>query len=233
MHTTYSDGHNSVQEVLAHAADHTDLRVIAITDHDTIAGALEARRLAPAYGLEVIVGEEVSTADGHLLVLFLEQCLPPGRPAAETIAAAHAQGALCIAAHPYDWMVPSLGRRGLAARCASEWPLDAIEAFNASLTLPANNGRALLETERLGLASVGGSDSHHVATIGTGYTHFPGLTAADLRRAIVQRQTQAGGTGWNLRHHVEIVALLARRGLFASLPQRAQSTQSLGDEVTR
>src|SRR6185436_2860560 len=96
-------------------------------------------------GLEVIVGEEVSTAEGHLLALFIEQELPPGRPAAATIAAVHAQGGLCIAAHPYDWMVPSLGRAGLRQRCAGpdcEWPLDGIEVFNASLWLSSNNASA-------------------------------------------------------------------------------------------
>src|SRR5215207_1074336 len=101
VHTTHSDGHASVEEVLEHAERHTELRVIAITDHDTIEGALEARTLAREYGIEVVVGEEVSTADGELLALFIEQRLPPGRPAAETIAAVHEQGGLCVAAHPY------------------------------------------------------------------------------------------------------------------------------------
>src|SRR5262249_21871771 len=108
IHTTYSDGTASVAAVLEHAARHTDMRVIAITDHNTIAGALEARRRAPAYGVEVIVGEEVSTAEGHVLALFVEQPLAPGQPAAATIAAVHAQNGLCVAAHPYEWLTPSL-----------------------------------------------------------------------------------------------------------------------------
>ncbi len=90
IHTTYSDGTAGVEAVLEYVATRTDLRVIAITDHDTIEGALKARRLAPAYGIEVIVGEEVSTAEGHLLALFIERPLAPKQPAATTIAAVHA-----------------------------------------------------------------------------------------------------------------------------------------------
>lgn len=132
VHTTHSDGHAGVEEVLEHAARRTDLRVIAITDHDIIDGALEARALAQEYGIEVVVGEEVSTADGELLALFVERRVPPGRPAAETIAAVHEQGGLAVAAHPYHRLVPSMGRRGLLGRSSGRpwssdgrWPRDA------------------------------------------------------------------------------------------------------------
>src|SRR4051794_16191097 len=96
MHTTYSDGNNTVDEVLEFVAQQCDFKLLAITDHDTIAGAIKARNLAPYYGLEVIIGEEVSTREGHLLALFIEQELPAGQPAATTIAAIHAQGGICI-----------------------------------------------------------------------------------------------------------------------------------------
>ena len=82
IHTTYSDDATaSVEDVLEYVANRTDLRVIAITDHDEIEGALKAQRLAKDYGIEVIVGEEVSTNEGHLLALFIEHFLAPGRPA--------------------------------------------------------------------------------------------------------------------------------------------------------
>ncbi len=101
LHTTWSDGTASVPQVLARAA-RAELRVIAITDHDTITGVVEARRLARDFGVEVVVGEEVSTREGHLLALFIETPVPPQRPAVETIAAVHAQGGLCVAPHPFD-----------------------------------------------------------------------------------------------------------------------------------
>lgn len=225
IHTTYSDGYASVVDVLEHVATHTDLRLIAIADHDTIEGALEAHRIAGSYGIEVVIGEEVSTVEGHLLALFIEHALPPGRPAAETIAAIHAQGGLCIPAHPYGWRVPSMGLAGLHQRCTGpdcDWPVDAIEVFNASLWLPHNNARSATVATELGLPGTGGSDSHHLATIGLGYTRFPGHTADDLRRAIRAGQTQAGGTSWTLAHNAEFIGLwlrgLTQRALKPSTP---------------
>src|SRR3954451_9693149 len=130
IHTVHSDGAATVPELLAHIVAKTDLRLIAVTDHDSIAGARQATQLAPQFGVEVIVGEEVSTADGHLLALFIDTFLPPNRPAAETIAAIHAQGGLAIAPHPFDRSVPSLGRAGLNQL---GWDFDAIEGFNAGV----------------------------------------------------------------------------------------------------
>jgi predicted metal-dependent phosphoesterase TrpH len=214
IHTTYSDGTAGVAAVLERVARSTDLRLIAITDHDTIAGALQARQLAGEFGVEVIVGEEVSTAEGHLLALFIDRWLPPGRPAAETIAAVHAQGGLCVAAHAFDPLVPSLGRAGLDRRCtgarAGEWPLDGVEVFNASSWIAASNRRADVFGAATGLARCGGSDSHSLATIGRGYTVFPGAGADDLYRAIVRGQTAPGGARWQIADYMEIAAYRAR-----------------------
>ncbi len=209
IHTTYSiDGTADVEEVLAYVARKTDLRVIAITDHDTIDGALEARRIAGKYGVEVVVGEEVSTSDGHLLALFIEEFVVPGRPAAETIAAVHAQGGLCIAAHPYAWVVPSMGWAGLRERQRSKvWHLDGVEGFNASLWMPTSNQNAVAAGKEFNLAVCGGSDSHQLSTIGLGYTRFLGFSAEDLRASIQARQTQPGGISWGWRRTVEYVGL--------------------------
>ncbi|NOK59479.1 MAG: PHP domain-containing protein [Chloroflexi bacterium AL-W] len=202
IHTNHSDGNNSVEEVLTYIATHTDLKLIAITDHDTISGALKAQQLAGSFGVEVIVGEEISTADGHMLALFIEQTVPPGLSAAASIAAVHEQGGVCIPAHPYGQLVPSMGRRGLRRRAAGpdcEWPVDGIEGLNASLWRPYNNILATRVAAELDVACCGGSDSHHLSTIGSAYTVFPGRTAQDLWQAIRQRQTCAEGAfwGWN------------------------------------
>lgn len=219
IHTTYSDGTATVAQVLARVAA-SDLDVIAITDHDSIAGAHEAARLARDFGVEVIVGEEVSTREGHLLALFIEDFLPPGRPAAETIAAVHAQGGLCIAPHPYDWAVVSLGRRGLRQRIARDWPVDAIEVFNASLSwlrAPCNRLAQHVATE-LGVPAVGGSDSHALATIGRAFTTFAGSSADDLYRSITSGQVGWDGQLWSTAQYLHTSWLTIRqRNLWGAL----------------
>lgn len=217
IHTVHSDGAASVAEVLAHVAAAADLRVIAITDHDTIAGAREAQRLAPDFGIDVVVGEEVSTQDGHLLALFIEASLPAGRPAAETIAAIHAQGGLAIAPHPFDRSVPSLGRMGL---CRAGWDFDAIEGFNAGVIWPERRSNLMAQqaAQAAGLPAVGGSDAHTLATVGQGYTLFPGASASDLYCAIKGGQVGWGGHYWSLRHYANMSSQIIRqRGLQGAL----------------
>jgi predicted metal-dependent phosphoesterase TrpH len=170
--------------------------------------------MAREFGVEVIVGEEVSTLEGHLLALFIDRWLPPGRPMAETIAAVHAQGGLCIAAHPFDSLVDSVGRNGLSLRCtgprAGDWPLDGVEAFNAGSWIAASNRQADRFGAALGLARCGGSDAHTLSTLGRGYTLFPGAGADDLYRAIVRGQTSPGGARWRFGDYFEVAAYRAR-----------------------
>lgn len=223
LHTTYSDGTATVPELLAYVATQTDLRVIAITDHDAIAGAWEAYRLAPEFGLEVVIGEEISTREGHLLALFIEEFIAPGRPVADTIAEVRAQGGLAVAAHPFQLIVRSLGRVGLLRRpigMEAGWTVDAVETFNAGTSFQYNNDLAECYARKRGLPMVGGSDAHHLGAVGRGFTRFPGCSAADLRRAILAGQTVAAGCSWGLGGLVDVVRLRARRiaGRIADTP---------------
>ncbi len=85
LHTIHSDGVATICDVLEYVSLNTDLKVIGITDHDCIDGSKLAARLAPNYGIEAVVGEEVSTLQGHLLALFIEQPVPSHRGLPETI----------------------------------------------------------------------------------------------------------------------------------------------------
>src|ERR1700687_1413566 len=102
MHTTVSDGWPTPQDLVDHAARRAKLDVIAVTDHDTIEGALRARdHAAKRARFHVIVGEEVSSRDGHIVALFLERRVRPGMSAAATVDAIHDQGGLAVAVHPF------------------------------------------------------------------------------------------------------------------------------------
>lgn len=210
IHTIASDGAASVPALLEYIASSSDLHLIAITDHDTITGARQAAQLARQFGIEVIVGEEVSTLEGHLLALFIDALLPAGRPAAETIAAIHAQSGLAVAPHPFDRSVPSLGLTDLRH---PGWHFDAIEGFNSSVIWSQRdcNRVAQQAAASMGLPIVGGSDAHTLATIGFGYTIFPGASADDLYRAIQSGDVDCAGHYWGVGEYIDMGYQLLRQ----------------------
>ena len=109
-------------------------------------------------------------------------------------------------------------------RCPGcEWPLDGVESFNASLWSARANTRAAATGARVGLPLLGGSDSHHLATVGLGYTLFPGQSAADLRYAIRLRGTRPGGSYWRRLHGVEYLGLWLRERAMRVLMPLASS----------
>lgn len=217
IHTTYSDGTATVAETLTYAVEHTDLRVIAITDHDCIDGALEACRIAPRYGIDVIPGIEVSTANGHLLALFVHKPIPAHRPVKETIDLIHEMGGLAVAPHPFDRLVPSLGNAGSMFEC---WDFDALEVFNAGVywTQRGANNRAQDYAGSRQLPMLGNSDSHSLSTIGQGYTRFEGRSANDVYHAIKNGKVTWGGQYWRAQQHAGAIwRSIRQRGLFRLL----------------
>jgi predicted metal-dependent phosphoesterase TrpH len=153
------------------AAAARGLTHLAITDHDRIDGALEARRLAPA-GLAIIVGEECRTADGDLICVFLQEAVPPGRPAAETIAAVREQGGLVGIPHPFDRFRGSLLRDARMEALATE--VDWVEAWNARLLGGGGNDRAAAFARAHGLPGVASSDAHSVLEVAVASTVMRG-----------------------------------------------------------
>jgi len=217
MHTRHSDGAPPVRALLDHVKLNTFLDVIAITDHDTISGALEACELKARFGypFEIIVGEEVSTRQGHLVGLFLRECIPPGMGAADTVAAIHERGGLAFAPHPFFLAEQIEGKpitmEGLG-RYVDELDLDGIETINSTPTLgPANRRAARHNDLVLHLPALGNSDAHILAAIGKGYTAFPGRTAADLRAAIHSRTTRARSKPYQVRELLAYLYFWVRR----------------------
>ena len=164
------------------AAASRGLTHLAITDHDRIDAALEARATAPA-GLTIIVGEEVKTADGDLVCVFLERAIPPGLSAAETVAEARAQGGLVGIPHPFDRMRGSLLKD---ARMASLVGLvDWVEGHNARL-VGNGNDQAIAFAAEHERPIVAVSDAHSVTEVGVAYSAMDGdpSTPAGLLAAL-------------------------------------------------
>lgn len=198
IHTGVGDGLASVSQILDYVEHHTALDVIAITDHDDIEGGHQARELIAkgGYRFEVVVGEEVTTLEGHLLALYIERPVPSLRSLRKTLDAIHEQGGIAVVPHPMSWVTRSVGRRSLESilsNAADGSGIDALETVNPIAGRVSYKKVKLLNETRYRLAETGGSDAHFLALIGQGYTLFPGRKAADLRRAIVGKTTLAGG----------------------------------------
>ena len=195
MHTLYSwDGTATVAAILKQVLEHTNLDVIAITDHDSITGALEAVELASSYGISVIPGCEISTSMGHLLAYFINQRVPSGLPLKETVLRVGELGGLCVAAHPSARMSNSLHPQVIRDALADPdvaRVLIGIEVHNVGLVHKASNKVAKLVANSLPVAQVGNSDAHLLWMIGKATTYFPGCTSEGLRRALENRTTRA------------------------------------------
>jgi predicted metal-dependent phosphoesterase TrpH len=225
MHTIYSyDGTASVAGVLKRAKE-VGLDVIAITDHDEIKGSLKAFDLASQFGIEVIPGIEITTAEGDLLALFVTEKVKPGLSLIETIMKVGEAGGICIAPHP---MAKGMGMKSLSASSiiqALDHPdasriLIGIETYNASaLDRESNNHALTLLEKHPGIAQVGNSDAHTLQMIGLGRTEFLGYTAADLLEALwigatrVRRGTQLGSArilgSWAINYVISTPARIA------------------------
>jgi predicted metal-dependent phosphoesterase TrpH len=194
LHTHASDGLMSARDLVDHVAQKTDLDVIAITDHDETSASLEAREWAArqGYRLQVVPGVEVTTRDGHLLALWIEERPPALRNLQFTAEWVLARGGLCIAPHPFTRWTHSLNLGSL--RPAIEQGLIAgLEVFNASLAGRASRPHAVRFAGEHGLAGVGASDAHMLAMVGLACTRFEGRTPAELRLAIEHRTVVAEG----------------------------------------
>ena len=194
MHTTFSDGWPEPRELVDHARA-AGLDLIAVTDHDTIEGALRAcEHAAGRSRLHVIVGEEISSRDGHIVGLFLERRIRPGMSAAATVHAIHEQGGLAVAVHPF-WRTQRRARGGSVhgvGWLAADLAFDAIEVENATPGFYFFNQLARRLNAGLGRSEVGGSDAHILDAVGRAFTEFPGRTPKALRAAIAAGTTAAG-----------------------------------------
>jgi predicted metal-dependent phosphoesterase TrpH len=194
IHTNLSDGTASPRRIVNEALQR-GLRVIAITDHDHLEGA---KRVADILAeeqlpLDLIMGTEVSSRNGHFIGLFLEKRIKPMKSVEYTIEAIKEQGGICIAPHPMGFLVPSLSRRKIDDLMNRGLGFDGIELYNPSPANAAVRKTVATLNQQWGFAAVGSSDAHFWQHIGAGYTLFPGSTAADLRRAIEERTTRNGG----------------------------------------
>ncbi len=164
------------------------IRVLCVTDHNSVLGALRARDYAKRFtDIEVVVGEEITAKEGEIIGLFLKEGIPQGLPVRETIHRIRAQGGLVIAPHPFSAHVPAVGK------LVDELDIDGLEVLNGGHVDGYANETAKKHAGNGRWALLAGSDAHASAQIGCCYTTFEGSTAEDLRKAILERRTATEG----------------------------------------
>jgi len=178
VHTLYSgDAMINPKQIVEQLNSHPFMHGVAITDHDTLEGYFQVRKLASSYKDIVIVpGIEVSTKQGHVTILGIEE--KPNRPitAEETVDFAHQKGGLIIIPHPYR----ELGLGDLAENIQA----DAIEIYNPTVP-PEKNKMASALAKVKKLPGVAGSDAHKIQDLWTAYTEVDAqLSVEDVLKAI-------------------------------------------------
>ncbi len=187
-HCDYSPDSRTPVAIQAIAIQAAGLDVVCATDHNTIEGALKLRELAT--GFRVIIGEEVSSRDGEIIGLFLEEVVPRGLSAEETIARIHGQGGLVCVPHPFSHNRIHHLRRDALERV---WPtIDAIEVFNAREALATDNRRAAAFGKEHEIAGAVGSDAHRPWELGGAYLECDDFTGRDDFIASVRGGTVEG-----------------------------------------
>jgi hypothetical protein len=165
MHTDHSHDCATPVEVLLATAHTQGLGAIAVTDHNEISGALEARAQAEEAGVKVIVGEEVKTAgQGEVIGLFLQEKIPRGLSLSETVAEISRQGGLVYVPHPFDRMHSVPDYEHLLTILDE---VDAIEVFNPRVAIGAFNEEAARFAAKYRIIAGAGSDSHVAQGLGS------------------------------------------------------------------
>ena len=165
-HSSASPDGGITPDQYAHILEEGILDYVAITDHDTIE---LAQSLHKTYGDKVIIGEEISTADGEIVGLFLSKLVTPGLPASKTAELIHEQGGLVYVPHPFETV-----RKGLPSRVLDTMThmVDIMEVYNGRAVFQNRGPKAVTWARLHQKATAASSDAHGTRGLGATYTHI-------------------------------------------------------------
>ena len=196
IHTRFSRDSILTEQKFIEKAIERGLTHVAITNHNNVEGAIAVRdkvaELGLADKLTVILGEEVSTADGEVVGLFLTKTIPRGLSARETADEIHRQGGLVSIPHPFDPFRGSHIKEGPLRNLAELRKIDCIEVFNCRVTFQRHNEEAAEFARRYEIPGIAASDSHSSFEVAMAFNAMPAFSTADeLRAALLENEWHA------------------------------------------
>jgi predicted metal-dependent phosphoesterase TrpH len=213
VHTASSPDCLTSSEDVVLWAQRRQLGALAITDHNSIAGALAVREISP---IPIIIGEEIRTRRGEIVGLFLNEEIPPGLTPHETVKRIHQQGGLVYIPHPFD-----RARQGSALGFGALMEIiefiDIIEVLNARVTFPPDNACAARLAECYDLGRGAGSDAHLGSEVARAFVEMPAFTEASSFTHSLAEGRISGHTSSPLVHVGSACARLAK-SLIAMAP---------------
>lgn len=190
-HSIYSTG----RKILAEGSDEPEeivkmakklgIGILAITDHDNLDSLPKARKAAKKAGILLIPGEEVTTREGHMLALGIEEVVKPHMTIEDSIDSVHGQGGICIAAHPFDRRRYGIGEN--ARKC------DAIEGFNALSLDRMPNFYSMKFAKAIKKPVTAGSDAHSIYMMGHGRNEIDAHSIESCLKAIKKGRVSISG----------------------------------------
>jgi predicted metal-dependent phosphoesterase TrpH len=205
-HSNYSKDSLSTLDGIIREFPKSGLHVLALTDHNELAGALELAQRAPFF---VIPGEEIKTEHGEIIGLFLKEWIPPRLSPRETIDRIREQDGVVYVPHPFD--------RVRGSRITEEQLddiiglIDVLEVFNARNALPRFNARAQQYARQHGVLMGAGSDAHTYREYGSAYVEIPRFDDVATFRESLRRGVWHGRLSSPLVHARTRIDVLRKR----------------------
>ena len=204
VHTRFSRDSLMGEDRFIRLALERGLTHVAITNHNNVEGAVAVRERVAALGMEdrlqIVLGEEVSSADGEIVGIFLTETIPAGLSADETADAIHVQGGLVSIPHPYDPFRRAHIREAPLLALAEAGKIDAIEVFNSRVTFARHNEEAADLAARFGIPGIACSDAHSGLEVAMSFNALPAFETADELRAALRENEWHGSRSTKLIH---------------------------------
>lgn len=196
IHTRFSRDSILTEQKFIEKAVERGLTHVAVTNHNNVEGAVAVRDKVAELGLTdkltVILGEEVSTADGEVVGIFLTKTIPRGLSANETADEIHRQGGLVSIPHAFDPFRGAHIREGPLRNLAEIGKIDMVEVFNCRVTLQRHNAEAAEFASRYGIPGIAASDSHSSFEVAMAFNALPPFdSAAELKAALPENEWHA------------------------------------------